>query len=101
MAVFDPKSRYVIPPLEQYTVIDERGRLVQVLPMPEQSLEITVGDVVRKQGQRLDHLAAALLNDPHAFWRIVEVNGAFLPDALAELERLAIPSPARVRKRRA
>ena len=101
MAVFDSKSRYVLPPLTPYSVVDVRGRVVQALPMPEAPVEAPIGDHVRRQGQRLDHLASSFLGDPHGFWRIAELNGAVLPDALAERERLAIPAPMRVRKRRA
>jgi hypothetical protein len=100
MAVFDPKSRYVKPGVEPYPAVDRRGRVVQALPMPAAPFEVPLGDYVRKQGQRLDHLAHSFLADPHAFWRIAEVNGAVLPDALAELDRIVIPAPMRVSKRR-
>ena len=95
MAVFDTKSRFVKPPLEPYTVVDRRGRAVKALPMFEAPAQLTVGQFVRKQGQRLDHLANAFLSDPHGFWRIAEANAAFLPDSLAEQERVQIPAPTR------
>ncbi|MQX37650.1 hypothetical protein [Roseospira navarrensis] len=95
MAVFDPKSRYVDPPLEPYAVTDRRGRTVMALPMPEPPVTASVGDYLPKQGQRLDHLAAALVQDPFGFWRIAEANGAVLPDALEEVERLRIPPVTR------
>jgi len=95
MAVFDPKSRYVQPALEPYTVTDRRGREVMALPMPEPPIETSVGQYLPKDGQRLDHLAAALVLDPYGYWRIAEVNNALLPDALEELERLNIPSVTR------
>ena len=47
------------------------------------------------EDQSLDQLALAFLADAHAYWRIAEVNGAVLPDALAALERLKIPAPGR------
>ncbi len=92
MAVFDRGSRYVKPPLETYSAVDRRGRVVQALPMINPPLETSIGSYVRKQGQRLDHLASSFLGDPHAFWRIAELNGAVLPDALTEAERLKIPA---------
>lgn len=95
MAVFDPKSRYVQPPVEPYEVIDRRGRTVMALPMPEPRVETSVGQYLPKHGQRLDHLAAALLLDPYGFWRIAEINGALLPDALDEVDRLKIPGVTR------
>ncbi|WP_372570743.1 hypothetical protein [Ruegeria jejuensis] len=95
MAVFDPKSRYVSPPLEPYAVTDRRGRTVMALPMPEPPVDQSVGRYLPKQGQRLDHLAAALVLDPFGYWRIAELNGALLPDALDEEERLMIPPVTR------
>lgn len=95
MAVFDPKSRYVNPPLEPYAATDRRGRTVMALPMPEPPVEASVGQYVLHQGQRLDHLAAALVLDPYGYWRIAEVNGAVLPDALEEAERIKIPGVTR------
>jgi hypothetical protein len=95
MAVFDRLSRYVKPPLTPYSVVDARGRTVTALPMIEPPVELAAGRHVKKQQQRLDHLAAAYLKDPNAFWRLAEVNGAILPDALAELELVDIPAPTR------
>ena len=95
MAVFDRLSRYVKPRHEPYEAVDVRGRKVMALPMREPVAEVSVGEHVQKQGQRLDHLAAALIADPNGYWRIAEVNGAVLPDALAEAERVKIPSPIR------
>jgi hypothetical protein len=95
MAVFDRMSRYVKPPLEVYSVTDRRGREVKALPMNEPPNEQSVGEYVKRQGQRLDHLASSLLGDPHGFWRIVEVNGVLLPDALERAERLKVPGMTR------
>jgi hypothetical protein len=95
VAVFDGKSRYVKPPLEIYSATDRRGREVKALPMVEPPGERPIGEYVKKQGQRLDHLAASLLNDPNGFWRLAEVNGVLLPDTLEEAERLKIPGPTR------
>ena len=80
------------PPLEPYSAVDRRGREVKALPMIKPPIETPIGQYLRKQGQRLDHLAGSFLGDPHAFWRIAEVNGAVLPDSLAEVERLKIPA---------
>jgi hypothetical protein len=95
MAVFDAKSRYVKPPLEPYSATDRRGREVKALPMFEPPVETSVGQYVRKQGQRLDHLANSFLTDPHGFWRVAEVNRAVLPDSLAEVEKIKIPAITR------
>jgi hypothetical protein len=95
MAVFDRLSRYVKPPLTPYQAVDWRGRTVFALPMIEPPVQIAVGRHVKKQNQRLDQLAAAYLSDANAFWRLAEVNGAVLPDALAEVQLLEVPAPNR------
>jgi len=95
MAVFDRLSRYVKPPLAPYAAVDVRGREVLALPPPEPPQEVSVGLHVRKDGDVVDQLADAYLADPHAYWRIAEVNGAVLPDALAEVDVLSIPAPTR------
>jgi hypothetical protein len=46
----------------------------------------------RKQGQRLDHLAAFYIKDNCGFWRIAELNDAMLPDALSEADFIDIPT---------
>jgi nucleoid-associated protein YgaU len=95
MAVFDPKSRYVKPPLEVYSAVDRRGREVKALPMIEPPVERSIGEYVKKQGEHLDHLANSFLADPNAYWRIAEVNRVLLPDALEEAERVQIPALTR------
>lgn len=95
MAVFDPKSRYVNPPLTPYAVKDFRGRDVFALPMPEPFIEVSVGRHATKANQRLDHLASGYLNDPKGFWRIAELNGAVLPDSLVEQQLIEIPPRTR------
>ena len=95
MAVFDRLSRYVKPPLAPYTAFDVRGREVRALPPPEPPQEVSIGLHVRKAGDVIDQLADSYLADPHAYWRIAELNGAVLPDAMAEAETLAIPAPNR------
>jgi hypothetical protein len=82
MAVFDDKSRYVRF-ASVYAAADRRGRQVQAL---------TLGEHLRRDGQRLDHLANFYLGDPSGFWRIAEMNGALLPDALALVRSITIPT---------
>jgi hypothetical protein len=95
MAVFDRLSRYARPRLTPYDARDMRGRQVQALPTPEPPVETPIGRHVRREGQSLDQLAASYLADPHAYWRIAEANDAILPDALAELALIEIPTPNR------
>jgi hypothetical protein len=87
--MFDPKSRYAKQPT--YTVTDHRGRQVQVVAVPPAPGERVLGFHLRKQGERLDLLAALYLKDPAAFWRIAEVNGVALAEALTEAREVAIP----------
>jgi hypothetical protein len=95
MAVFDRKSRYVKPALEPYKAVDVRGREVNALPPAEPPLEVAVGRHVTHEGQTLDQLASSYLADPHAYWRIAELNDAILPDGLVERAELDIPDPTR------
>jgi hypothetical protein len=95
MAIFDRLSRYVEPPVAPYEAFDTRGRLVRALPVPEAPVEISAGVHVRREGQTLDHLASGYLSDPHAYWRIAELNDAIVPDALEERETIEIPAPVR------
>ena len=51
-----------------------------------------LGYHVRKEGQRLDHLAYRYLNDATAFWRICELNDVMHAEQLSEAAEIAIPT---------
>jgi hypothetical protein len=87
--VFDDKSRY--SKLQPYQVVDHRGRTVPVVPVPHAPDQSLLGIHLRKEGQRVDHLAYRYLDDPAGFWRICELNGAMLPEALTEAREIEIP----------
>jgi hypothetical protein len=91
MAIFDGKSRYV-KHASLYETTDRRGRRVAALTVADIPRQTLLGEHLRKEGQRLDHLANFYLQDPNGFWRIAEVNDAMLPDALAEVDTLKIPT---------
>lgn len=91
--MFDPKSRYAN--LATYTVIDHRGRMVPVAPVPSRPNENTLGYHVLRQGERLDHLAARYLSDPAGYWRICELNDVMLAEDLTERREIAIPGGRR------
>lgn len=91
MAIFDSKSRYALYST-LYEVNDRRGRRVMALTVPNIPTQTLLGEHRRKEGQRLDHLANFYLQDPNGFWRLVEIDGAMLPDALAETDILRIPT---------
>jgi hypothetical protein len=88
--MFDEKSRYARVPTAH--ALDRRGRIVEVVGVPEPPDQLLLGYHFRREGQRLDHLAARYLGDPAGFWRICELDGAMLPDALAETREVAIPA---------
>ena len=91
--MFEEKSRYA--KTERYQVVDQRGRTVTVVAVPNPPKPPILGYHLLKQGQRMDHLAAKYLNDPAGFWRIGEVNDVMLPEALSEQPEIAIPQKTR------
>lgn len=91
MAVFDAKSRYA-KNASLYEVSDRRGRTVVALTVADKPVQTLLGEHLKREGQRLDHLANFYLKDPNGFWRIAELNEAMLPDALAEVDILKIPT---------
>lgn len=93
--MFDEKSRYY--GLETYEVTDHRGRKAPVVPTPPVSPETELGVHLRVQGQRLDHLAHRYLGNASGFWRICDLNGVMLPEALSEAREIRIPRKQRGR----
>jgi hypothetical protein len=91
MAVFDGKSRYV-KNASTYEATDRRGRTVVSLTVANKPEQTLLGEHLRREGQRLDHLANFYLEDPNGFWRICELNDVMLPDALAEADVIKIPT---------
>jgi hypothetical protein len=91
MAVFDKKSRYVRN-ASTYEATDRRGRRVLALTVADKPTQTLLGEHLLKEGQRLDHLANFYLEDANAFWRITELNEATLPDQLAEVDVIKIPT---------
>ena len=91
--MFDPKSRYARLP--RYVATDRRGRPVPVVPVPEAPVAALAGHHMRKQGERLDHLAAHYLDDPAGYWRICELDDVMDPEALSEAHEVPIPARRR------
>lgn len=91
--MYDTKSRYYGQ--ETLQVTDHRGRTVTAVVVPDPPQQVQLGIHRRIQGQRLDHLAFKYLNDGAGFWRICELNGVMLPEALSEAREVAIPQPGR------
>lgn len=87
--MFDSKSRY--KDLTLLYRIDSRGRTVAVAP-PAKAPDLTLqGYHVLTQGQRVDHLANAYLQNPTGFWKICEMNDVMLPESLTEKPEISIP----------
>ncbi|WP_118136102.1 hypothetical protein [Oceanicella sp. SM1341] len=90
MSVFDPDSRYVrfakVVPAR-----DRRGREVQALTPAEIPARPELGEHLRREGQRLDHLAAHYLDQPAGYWWLVHHNGVLSADVLAEAPVIRIP----------
>ncbi|HEX5732119.1 MAG TPA: hypothetical protein VF131_04710 [Blastocatellia bacterium] len=91
MAVFDKKSRYV-KNATTYEATDRRRRKVVALTAADKPVQTLLGEHLRKEGQRLDHLANFYIEDPNGFWRVCELNDAMLPDQLAEVDIVKIPT---------
>ena len=87
--MFDNKSRY--KKQQTYQRKDWRGRTVATIPVPVAADEEFVGYHLRKQGQRVDHMAFRYLDNAAGFWRICQLNGVMLPEALSEASDIAIP----------
>jgi len=90
MALFDPKSRYVLN-ARIIQVVDRRGRQVQALSAADKPTLTKLGSHRHKDGQRLDHLAAHYLQDANGFWRLAELNEVALPDAVVDADFIDIP----------
>jgi hypothetical protein len=90
MSLYENSSRYV-KHADVIEVTDADGRKVKRVGPAQRPAELELGEHIRREGQRLDHLANYYLRDPHAFWRICELNDVLLPDQLAEVELIKIP----------
>ncbi len=88
--MFDPLSRYAN--LTPYPRQDHRGRIVMVVPVPAPPSGLLLGIHVLRQGERIDHLAFRYLENPPGFWRICEMNGVMLAEALSEKREISIPA---------
>lgn len=91
--MFFPGSRYenAVP----YTVTRTDGTIVSVTRLPVQVRTPLLGFHRRREGQRLDLIAAHYLVDPTTFWRLCDANNAAVPDALAAHDLVGIPRKGR------
>lgn len=73
-------------------VNDRKGRQVQALTPAEVPTQRILGEHLRKQGQRVDHLAAHYLDDPFGYWRLVRLADAMSADVLSNSTTVKIPT---------
>lgn len=90
MSNFDQNSRYV-KHAQVYATTDRQGREVQALTPAEIPPQRELGEHLRRDGQRLDHLAARYLDDAMGYWRLAAHNDAMSADVLTEAPRILIP----------
>jgi len=91
MSRFESNSRYV-KYADVYLTTDRKGRDVAAVTPAELPPEPELGEHLRRDEQRLDHLAAHYLTNPNGFWRIARANDAISPDVLSQRRRLKIPA---------
>jgi hypothetical protein len=91
MAIYERNSRYAkFAKIEETT--DAAGRKVLTMGPARVPAQRELGEHIRRDGQRLDHLASYYLKDATAYWRICALNDALLPDQLAEVALIKIPT---------
>ena len=90
MSVFEKSSRYV-KYATVYPATDRKGRPVQALSPAEIPPANELGEHLRRDGQRLDHLAAHYLNEPTSYWRIAHMNDAMSAEVLTDERIIKIP----------
>jgi hypothetical protein len=91
--MFLPTSRYSAA--GTYAARTPRGDTVIATRLPIRPRPPTRGFHLRKDGQRLDLIAAHYLGDATAFWRLCDAGGAIAPDALAARAQIAVPAQGR------
>lgn len=90
MSTFENNSRYVRF-ARLIETVDRRGRTVKALTPAIIPAEPELGEHRRREGQRLDHLAARYLDQPTGYWRIAAMNDAMSADVLTDAPVVKIP----------
>jgi len=67
------------------------GRDVVAVDAPRRDQPPSQGRHVRRDGERLDHLASYYLRDATGYWRICDAADVMIPDALTDAESVSIP----------
>jgi hypothetical protein len=91
--VFFKGSRY--EKVETDSITDAAGRVIKFKKVRFISDTPAQAAVVVNQGERLDHIAQRVYQDPDIFWRICDANFALWPpDLVAEPGRVIKVPPA-------
>lgn len=77
---------------DEYLVPGPNGVPVRVHASPRRDRPARLGVHVRRDGERLDHLAWLYLRNPTGFWQICDANDAMLPEALTDARCIDIPA---------
>lgn len=91
--MFFPGSRYEKTGTYQVKKLD--GSVAVATKLPLWQPHPLQGYHPRKEGQRLDLIAAVYLKDATAFWILCDANQSVVPDALAARELVGIPIKGR------
>jgi hypothetical protein len=89
--MFFQGSRYENVATDTFT--DDSGRAIKfkrIRFIPDTPAQLAV---IVSQGERLDHIAQRIYQDPELFWRICDANLALRPDDLVAQPGLAIKIP--------
>lgn len=87
--MFFKGSRY--EKMSTYSVLTADGRKVAAVRLPAPVPRELAGYHPRKEGQRLDHIAARYLKDATGFWQLCDANDAVVPDALNRRDLIGVP----------
>ena len=88
---FPATSRYAGTEVAELTQPDgQRVKYLRRRFVPDPSRFAVVQTYRVLQGDRLDRLAANVLGDPEAFWRLADANGCLSPGELEEPQRRVV-----------
>ncbi len=71
------------------------GGQIAVLIPPLPTTPVVTGYHQRRDGERLDLIAAQYLTDATATWRLFDTNNSMVPDALGARSFIGIPAAGR------
>jgi hypothetical protein len=91
--MFAPGSRYAAAGTSALTAPD--GSQIAVLIPPPPTAPAVTGYHQRRDGERLDLIAAQYLTDATATWRLCDANNSMVPDALGARSFIGIPAAGR------